>query len=160
MEIDINLLHTKFFLPKVREYLVHRARLTHLIEDGIDGKLVLISAPAGYGKTSLLADWIQEFNHPIAWLTIDENDNDPVRFIGYLFHSFYNHGYTQLESFLNDHKKSLTGNLRQDMDILLNGILSSSEDIIIVLDDYHHIHISAIHDLMNYMIEKIGRAHV
>ncbi|NMB61302.1 MAG: tetratricopeptide repeat protein [Chloroflexi bacterium] len=155
MEIDINLLHTKFFLPKVREYLVHRARLTHLIEDGIDGKLVLISAPAGYGKTSLLADWIQEFNHPIAWLTIDENDNDPVRFIGYLFHSFYNHGYTQLESFLNDHKKSLTGNLRQDMDILLNGILSSSEDIIIVLDDYHHIHISAIHDLMNYMIENL-----
>ncbi|NMC47213.1 MAG: tetratricopeptide repeat protein [Chloroflexi bacterium] len=161
MEIDINLLHTKFFLPKVREHLVHRSRLTHLIENGIDGKLVLISAPAGYGKTSLLADWLQEFNHPIAWLMIDENDNDPVRFIEYLFHSFYDHGYTKLESFLKEHKKSFTGNFRQDMDILLNGILSSSEDVIIVLDDYHHIHTAAIHDLMNYMIENLpNNAHM
>lgn len=161
MEIDINLLHTKFFLPKVRENLVHRTRLTHLIEDGIAGRLMLLSAPAGYGKTSLLADWIREFNHPITWLMLDENDNDPVRFLEYFIHSFYDHGYTKFESFLNENKKSLTGNLHQDMDILLNGILSSCEDIIIVLDDYHHIQTPAIHDSMNYMIENLpNNAHI
>jgi LuxR family maltose regulon positive regulatory protein len=144
MEIEINLLHTKFFLPKARPQLIHRPRLTRLLEDGLLGRVVLISAPAGYGKTSLLADWGQEFHHPIAWLTLDESDNDPARFMEYFVHSFFDRGYASLQTLLAEKNELFAGNLRQNLDILLNCILSSSEEIIVVLDDYHHIHSTVI----------------
>jgi len=161
MEVEVNLLHTKFYLPKAREHLVHRARLTRLLEDGLQGRMVLISAPAGYGKTSLLADWTQEFQHPIAWLTLDENDNDPARFMEYFIHSFNDRGYTDLQSLLTQKSKLFSANLRQNLDILINCILSSSENILIVLDDYHHIHSTTINDLMNYMVENLpSNAHI
>ena len=155
MAIKINLLHTKFFLPKVREHLIHRPRLTHLLEESIQTRVVLISAPAGYGKTSLLADWNQEYQHPVAWLTVDENDNDPTRFIEYLLHAFYDCGYPQLQEILTDKKKLFQGNLRQDVNILLNCLLSSTENIILTLDDYHLIHNAVIHENMNFMIENL-----
>ncbi|MGV8025003.1 MAG: LuxR C-terminal-related transcriptional regulator [Anaerolineaceae bacterium] len=161
MEVEVNLLHTKFYLPKTREHLVHRSRLTHLLEDGLQERIVLISAPAGYGKTSLLADWIQEFQYPIAWLTLDENDNDPARFMEYFIHSFNDRGYTKLQKLLAEKSELFSGNLRQNLDILLNCILSSSENIRIVMDDYHHIHSPAINDLMNYLIENLpANAHI
>ncbi len=155
MEVEINLLHTKFYLPKAREHLVHRSRLTHLLEDDIQDRIVLISAPAGYGKTSLLADWLQEFQHPIAWLTLDENDDDPARFMDYFIHSFYDRGYTHLQNLLEEKKESFSGNLRQNLDILLNCLLSSSENIIMIMDDYHLIHSNAIHNLINYLVENL-----
>ena len=161
MEVETNLLHTKFYLPKAREHLVHRSRLTHLLEDSVQDRIVLISAPAGYGKTSLLADWLQEFQHPIAWLTLDENDNDPARFMDYFIHSFYNRGYTRLQDLLEEKKELFSGNLRQNMDILLNCLLSSSENAIMIMDDYHLIHSSAIHNLLNYLVENLpDNAHV
>ena len=155
MEVEINLLHTKFYLPKAHEHLVHRPRLTHLLEDDVQGRIVLISAPAGYGKTSLLADWVQEFKHPIAWLTVDENDNDPARFMEYFIHSFFDRGFTHLQQLLNEKKELLTGDLRQNLDILLNCLLSSSEDTTIVMDDYHHIHSNTINELINYFVENL-----
>ena len=155
MAIEINLLHTKFFLPKVREHLIHRPRLTRLLEDSIQTRVVLISAPAGYGKTSLLADWNQEYQHPVAWLTIDENDNDPTRFMEYLLHSFYDCSYPQLQKILDDKKELFQGNFRQDINILLNCMLSSPENIILTLDDYHLIHNAVIHENMNFMIENL-----
>ena len=161
MEVEVNLLHTKFYLPKAREHLVHRSRLTRLLEDGLRERIVLISAPAGYGKTSLLADWTQEFQYPIAWLTLDENDNDPARFMEYFIHSFNDRGYTRLQALLAEKSELFSGNLRQNLDILLNCILSSSENIRIVLDDYHHIHSPVINDLMNYMVENLpDNAHI
>jgi LuxR family maltose regulon positive regulatory protein len=155
METEINLLHTKFYLPKAREQLVHRSRLTHLLEEGLQGRMVLLSAPAGYGKTSLLADWTQEFHHPTAWLTLDENDNDTARFMEYFFHSFFNRGYIQLQQLLTEKAALFSGNLRQNLDILLNCILSSSENIIVVLDDFHHIHSPVINESINYMVENL-----
>ncbi|HAF62029.1 MAG TPA: hypothetical protein DCK95_06855 [Anaerolineaceae bacterium] len=155
MAIEINLLHTKFFLPKVREHLVHRPRLTSLLEDGISKRVVLISAPAGYGKTSLLADWNQEYQHPIAWLNIDESDNNPTLFIEYLIHAFNDCGFPQLQEILAKKKDLFQGNIRQDINILLNCMLSAQENIILVLDDYHLIHTTSIHENMNFMIENL-----
>lgn len=161
MEVETNLLHTKFYLPKAREHLVHRSRLTHLLEDDVQDRIVLISAPAGYGKTSLLADWLQEFQYPIAWLTLDENDNDPARFMDYFVHSFYDRGYDRLQKLLEEKKELFSGNLRQNLDILLNCLLSSSEKIIMIMDDYHHIHSTVINNLINYLVENLpDNAHV
>ena len=161
MEIEINLLHTKFFLPKARKNLVHRSRLTAILEEGVKGRLVLISAPAGYGKTSLLADWIHEYQHPIAWLTLDENDNDPTRFIDYFIHSLYDRGFSTLQTALRENEDLFTGNIRQNINILLNCMLSSNQEVIIVLDDYHHIHSNTIHDHLNYMVDHLPpNAHI
>jgi LuxR family maltose regulon positive regulatory protein len=63
MDKEARLLQTKFFTPRASGNLIHRARLTQIIEAGIDGKILLISAPAGFGKTSLMLDWIQEYHH-------------------------------------------------------------------------------------------------
>ena len=84
------LIISKFWVPPNREEFVPRTRLADRINAGLwDGdrftrRLTVISAPAGYGKTTLAVQWLNTGDFPCAWLSIDENDNDPVRFLGYL----------------------------------------------------------------------------
>jgi LuxR family maltose regulon positive regulatory protein len=78
------LLSTKLHVPTVRSDLVARPVLIQRLNEGLDGKLTLVSAPAGYGKTTLLTDWLHHAGRPFAWLTLDANDNDPARFLAYL----------------------------------------------------------------------------
>src|SRR5580698_4504733 len=73
-------LATKLHLPASRPGLVPRPRLTAHLDEGLARGLVLACAPAGYGKTVLLADWAQSSRHPAAWLSLDAGDNDPARF--------------------------------------------------------------------------------
>jgi LuxR family maltose regulon positive regulatory protein len=74
------LLATKLHVPRPRPGFVPRPRLAERLDDGLAQGLVLVCAPAGYGKTTLLADWIQRGEHPVAWLCLDPADNDPARF--------------------------------------------------------------------------------
>ncbi len=78
------LLTTKLHIPPIRPELVSRPRLIERLNAGLDGKLTLISAPAGFGKTTLVTEWLDEAERPFTWLSLDESDNDPVRFITYL----------------------------------------------------------------------------
>ncbi|MGD8596187.1 MAG: ATP-dependent transcriptional regulator, partial [Anaerolineae bacterium] len=82
----IPLLGTKLFIPPVRPELVSRPRLIDRLQTGFDHKLTLISAPAGFGKTTLLSDCIAQCAHrmQVAWLSLDEGDNDPARFWTYV----------------------------------------------------------------------------
>jgi len=77
------LLTTKLYIPPVRPNLVSRPRLIERLNEGITRKLTLISAPAGFGKTTLLSKWVSSCRHPVAWLSLDERDNDPARFWTY-----------------------------------------------------------------------------
>ena len=77
------LLQTKLFVPQTRPYLVPRRRLYDKLDDGLNGRVTLISAPAGYGKTTLVAAWLQPLGQMAAWYSLDEYDNDPGRFIRY-----------------------------------------------------------------------------
>ena len=74
------LLATKLHMPGPRPELVPRPRLTARLDEGLARGLVLVCAPAGYGKTVLLADWTRRGEHPVAWLSLDAGDNDPARF--------------------------------------------------------------------------------
>ena len=74
------LLATKLHMPGPRPGQVLRPRLTARLDEGLARGLVLASAPAGYGKTVLLADWARHGEHPVAWLSLDAGDNDPARF--------------------------------------------------------------------------------
>src|SRR5713101_344028 len=81
------LLATKIFVPASPQTLIWRPRLTALLDEGLQRKLTLLSAPAGFGKTTLLSTWVQtraEEDAPVAWVSLDESDNNPVRFWSYL----------------------------------------------------------------------------
>ena len=78
------LLSTKLFAPSIRPDHVSRPRLIAQINTGLDKALILISAPAGYGKTTLVCSWLHETNTPNTWISLDEGDNDPIHFLQYL----------------------------------------------------------------------------
>ena len=78
------LLTTKLYMPPIRPELVPRPQLMKQLNEGLHRKLVLISAPAGFGKTTLISTWIRYSGIPVAWISLDEGDNDPARFLAYL----------------------------------------------------------------------------
>src|SRR5919109_1113813 len=77
-------LTTKLYIPPARPNVVRRSRLVERLNGGLQGKLTLISAPAGFGKTTLLSEWLARCGRPVAWLSLDEGDSDPTRFLTYL----------------------------------------------------------------------------
>src|SRR5215472_1893368 len=78
------LLATKLYLPRLRPNVVSRPHLIERLSAGLYRKLTLISAPAGFGKTTLVSEWIKESRRAAAWLSLDEGDNDPIRSLTYL----------------------------------------------------------------------------
>ena len=78
------ILRTKLFIPQVRPSIIRRERLVARLVEGAAGDLTLLSAPAGFGKTTLLAEWASARKSPPAWLSLDADDNDPARFLSYL----------------------------------------------------------------------------
>jgi len=77
-------LATKLYIPPLRPMAVSRPRLIERLDEGLQRKLTLLSAPAGFGKTTLLSEWIARRQLLIAWLSLDEGDSDPGRFLTYL----------------------------------------------------------------------------
>ena len=78
------LLTTKLYIPQLHPDTVPRPHLYERLDEGLTRKLTLVSAPAGSGKTTLIAEWCQQADHPITWLSLDKNDNDPIWFLSYL----------------------------------------------------------------------------
>jgi len=78
------LLPTKLYIPSVRTDFVQRPRLTSRLNDGVQRKLTLISAPAGFGKTTLLGEWIPTSARCVTWVSLDQSDNDVPRFLSYV----------------------------------------------------------------------------
>jgi LuxR family maltose regulon positive regulatory protein len=83
------LLQTKFYVPPVRSNQIFRPRLIDLLNGGMDKTLILVSAPAGYGKSTLVSRWLRETGITSAWLSLDVEDNDPIRFLRYLLTAFH-----------------------------------------------------------------------
>src|ERR671938_98876 len=78
------ILATKLYIPPRRPTVVRRSRLIERLNAGLHRKLTLISAPAGFGKTTLAAEWVAGCGRPVAWLSMEEGDSDPTRFLTYL----------------------------------------------------------------------------
>src|SRR5215472_8981476 len=78
------ILATKLYLPPLRPNVVSRPRLLERLNEGLHRRLTLISAPAGFGKTTLVSEWLAGGARPVAWLSLDEGENDPTRFLTYL----------------------------------------------------------------------------
>jgi LuxR family maltose regulon positive regulatory protein len=153
------LLSTKFSIPPLRSGLVARPRLLERVETGLlrDGKferrLTLISAPAGYGKTTLAIEEIKRLGLPVAWLSLDEADNDPQRFITYLI--------AALQQVDDDIGRAAVTMLQSPqpppselmLTALVNEIATVSQPILLVLDDYHVIQTHLIHKQLAFLLD-------
>ena len=90
------ILRTKLYVPPTRPELVPRPHLLERLNAGLARQLIVIAAPAGFGKTTLLSTWLRDCGAPYAWLSLDEADNDPTRFRAYLLAAFETLGITDV----------------------------------------------------------------
>ena len=150
-----DLLASKFYYPPHRLDVVQRSRLRESLDAGLSGKVTLISAPAGFGKTTLVSEWIRDCGHPTAWLSLDKNDNDPSRFLIYLIAAVQ-----RIDSEIGvDVQAVLEESPSPQFEILLTRLISEMERLpdksIIVLDDCHLIDSKPVHDIINFLIEYL-----
>lgn len=131
------ILATKLHIPILRPKIVSRTRLIDQLNEGLHRKLTIISAPAGFGKTTLISEWIATCDRPVAWLSLDEGDNDSIRFLTYIIAAlqtiFPNIGADALRM-LQSAQPPQTESI---LTILLNEIATCPDNFFLVLDDYH-----------------------
>ena len=146
------LLHTKLRLPFTRSTLVSRPRLQEQFAQGLRGPLTLITAPAGFGKTTLVASCVPSCGLPVAWLSLDKDDNQVGRFLNYLVAALLEiddeigREAAQLMASPQASPESILTSLINDLDI--NG-----KEIILILDDYHFISSQAVHEQVAFLLE-------
>ena len=153
------ILRTKLCVPPERPQLVARLRLTDSLLAGFAGKLSVISAAAGSGKTTLVSDLVRQIERPVAWLSLDGGDNDPMRFLAYLVAAF-RESCRESAAGIGDATASLLQSpqppaLETMMATLLNEIAAAENALILVLDDYHVINNRAIHEAVAFFIEHL-----
>jgi LuxR family maltose regulon positive regulatory protein len=147
------LLRTKLHQPQVRSDWVRRPRLEKWLKQGLDRKLTLVSAPAGFGKSSLVASSLAESDRHATWLSLDEGDNDPVRFWAYVIAAIQ-----AGELDVGDEAKQVISSpqLRRTDPViisLLNDISELTDDLVLVLDDYHVIEAEQVHEGLSYLLD-------
>ncbi|MGW8225951.1 MAG: LuxR C-terminal-related transcriptional regulator [Anaerolineales bacterium] len=149
------LLATKFFVPPLRANLVHRQRLLDRLNECIQKgeRLILISTPAGYGKTTLLGEWVQKSNTSIAWLSLDEGDNDPVKFMTSLVFALREIIPGIGDASLVNASSSQTQISSAQINSLVNDLLKLPDKTFIILDDYHYVNRQTIHDAVSTLVE-------
>src|SRR4051812_27929768 len=135
--MSIPILATKLFIPPPRPKVVLRSHLIDRLNEGLLGKLTLISAPAGFGKTTLVSEWVAASQRPTAWLSLDEGDNNPTRFLTYLVNALQKIAPTIGEAMLDVLQSSQPPTVETMLTALLNEISTISPNFILVLDDYH-----------------------
>ncbi len=152
----LSILKTKFIIPKLKDYLINREKLLNVISSSSEKKLTFISAPAGYGKSTLLIQWAQKNSHyNICWFSLDEHDNDLKTFACNLVYSIrevHKKFGKEILSLLLDNN---TINPQYIFTILINEILSLSNKLIIIFDDFHLITNSLIYDSLYFLLNRM-----
>ena len=166
--ITEDVLNTKLYIPRTRPQIVARPRLIEQLNDGLYRKLTLISAPAGFGKTTLVSEWVEgldtadkkgrHVDHIIGWFSIDKGDNDRVQFLAYIIAAL-----NQIEGLDPNFGQAVMSMLRSPqppptetvLNSLINEIDAISVKLLLVLDDYHLIETQPIHDALTYLIEHL-----
>lgn len=153
-----DILQTKFTLPPSRADLILRTRLTQRFSASLERPLTLICAPAGFGKTTLLSEWLAAQDGgtlPMAWLSLDEDDNDPGRFLTYLICALANIG-----GIVSDEVLPLLQTLPPPAPkVILTAVISRLETFpqrfALALDDYHLITAAPIHEAMTFLLDHL-----
>jgi LuxR family maltose regulon positive regulatory protein len=155
------LIQTKFYIPPPHQDIVPRSRLIERLNTGLHRKLSLVSAPAGFGKTTLVSSWIHQYERPVAWISLDENDNDLRVFFTYFIAALQRIDLNIGVNILNTIQASQTLQVSSLLTMLVNEIDAIEEEIVLVLDDYHRISNQAVHDTLDFLIEHMpARMHL
>jgi LuxR family maltose regulon positive regulatory protein len=154
------ILATKLYTPRPRRNIVFRSHLTERLNEGIHRKLTLVSAPAGFGKTTLVSQWIVSCEQltpslRTAWLSLDEGDNHPTRFLIYLVTALQTIAPTVGEGLLAVLQSSPSESNEALLTALLNEISTISDDFLLVLDDYHVIDATPIDHALTFLLEYL-----
>jgi len=151
------LLLTKLYIPPSRSNIVLRQRLLDRLTEGLSSgrKLVLISAPAGFGKTTLVSEWIGRCGKSVAWLSLDEGDNDLSRFLTYLISALQTIATNIGSGVLSVIKSPQPPPTESLLTELLNEIVTIQDDFILVLDDYHLIDSKPIDATITFLLERM-----
>lgn len=154
------LLETKLYVPRPRRGLVPRPRLSQRLDRGTTSKLMLISAPAGFGKTTLLTEWLAD-ERLAAWLSLDRADNDPASFWTYVIAALQTVAPGVGESALTLLQAPQPPPIETVLTALLNDLGAITGDIVLVLDDYHVIEAREVQDAMAFLLDHLPpRLHV
>jgi LuxR family maltose regulon positive regulatory protein len=151
------ILATKLYIPPPRSKIVLRPCLIERLNEGLSSgcKLTLISASAGFGKTTLVSEWVAGCKRPVAWLSLDEGDNDPTRFLTYLVSS--------LQTIVENIGEGVLGVLQSPqppptesiLTALINEITNIPDNFILVLDDYHIIDSKQVDNALTFLLEHL-----
>jgi LuxR family maltose regulon positive regulatory protein len=149
------LLATKLRVPALREGFVARPRLSAALSAALTRELVVVSAPAGFGKSSAIAEWAAGCGTPVAWLSLDDADNDPVR--------FWRHVAAALDvarpgtaAAVDARSGGLsTPSYHAAVAALVNELVASAEQVVLVLDDYHVVDSAAVHASVASLLEHL-----
>ncbi len=150
-----SLLVTKITVPGVRPSQVERPQLLSLLDRGLAGKLILVAAAAGFGKTTLVASWCITSPAQVGWVSLDEGDNDPVRFLSYLItavqQSHPDFGLDLLAALQAPQPPSLENSLYT----LVSQLAGLNDPLILCLDDYHVIDNTAVQESLAFLLEQL-----
>jgi LuxR family maltose regulon positive regulatory protein len=160
-----SLLSTKLYIPRPRAQLVLRPRLIARLNEGLRSTpgLTILSAPAGFGKTTLLSEWIDQRTevqgniHPsrVAWLSLDAGDNDPARFLMYLVAAMQPVALDRAEEILQMLQTPQPPPLEAILTPLLNALSIAPEPFVLVLDDYHLIDSRPVDQTLTFLLEHL-----
>ncbi len=151
---DAPILATKLFVPPPRERLVARSRLRDRLAAARGGRVTLIAAAAGWGKSTLLADWALEAPGRVAWLSLDTADDEPRRFLNYVIAALRTAqaiGGDELLGVLSPKPEALQAAATE----LLNAIALRGAPVSLVLDDYHAVESRPVHDVVQFLIDHL-----
>lgn len=149
------ILVTKLYTPPLRSQSVPRQRLIDKLNAGSGRKLTVISAPAGFGKTTLVSAWLAESDQPAAWLSLDEGDNDPTRFLGYLVAALQTVDETLGQATARALQTPQPPPISALMPLLLNDLAFHPQPFVLVLDDYHTLDAKPIDEALTLLVEHL-----
>lgn len=150
------LLTSKYSLPDCPEYTLARQRLLSLLNDSHSDQLLLVTAPAGYGKTTLVSSWAASQDSPVAWYSLDASDNEPGQFCRYLVESVHRATGNGVPETHKETHRLLAAQRRPDPAIVISQLLAElrglPSELRIVLDDYHQIDSEAVHHATRFLL--------
>ena len=149
------ILTTKLYIPPPPPKVVLRPRLIARLNEGLHRKLTLISAPAGFGKTTLVSAWVAGCDRPVAWLSLDEGDSDPTRFLTYLVAALRTIAAQIGAGVLGVLQSPQPPPIQSILTALLNEIATLSDPFVLVLDDYHVIDAQPVDQALTFLLQHL-----
>jgi LuxR family maltose regulon positive regulatory protein len=169
--VSETLLNTKLYIPRVRPNIVPRPRLIERLSQGLQQgcKLALVCAPAGFGKTTLVSEWVAGCERPVAWLSLDKGDSDPSRFLSYLIAALQTLPQREFAgNAIRQHPAAKIGEglmvvlqspqpppTEMILTALINEITAILDDFVLVLDDYHIIESQQVDNALTFFLDHL-----